>query len=186
MLAPSRPGPADFVAVAAAYFVSAKLSLFTVLPGGLAIVWLPTAVLLAALILFDRRASAFLAVIAIVVQVIAGVGHGSVTDAFILGIIGTGEALLAASILRRRRFEPTEMTIRDAASFALAGPIVASVAGAVVYSFLRGADGGGLEIFRIRWAADALGMTLVTPALLALALRRSVPLGAPGSWTLWD
>ena len=186
MRLPHRPGSVDFVAFATTYFVFAKVSLLTVMPEGMAIVWLPTAVLLAALILFERRSSALLAVVAIAVETAAGVGHGRVIDAFAVGVINAGEALLAAAILRGRHFDPREMTIRDAASFALAGPIVAAAAGAVVYSFLRGADGGGFEIFRIRWAADALGLTVLTPALLTLALRGPMLHGAPRGWTAWD
>lgn len=186
MRLPHRPTSLDFFAFAAAYFVFAKISLLTVMPEGMAIVWLPTAVLLAALILFERRSSALLAVIAIAIETAAGLDHSRAIDAFAIGAINAGEALLAAAILRRRHFDPREMTIRDAASFALAGPIVASAAAAVIYSFSRGADGGAFEIFRIRWAADALGLTVLTPALLALALRGPMLHRSPRGWTLLD
>ncbi|HEX5216635.1 MAG TPA: MASE1 domain-containing protein [Vicinamibacterales bacterium] len=186
MRLPHRPGSLDFVAFAAIYFLFAKLSLLSVMPEGMAIVWLPTAVLLAALILFERRSSALLAVVAIAIETAAGIGHGRVIDAFSVGVINAGEALLAAAILRRRHFDPREMTIRDAASFALAGPIVASAAAAAVFSLLRSVDGGGLEIFRIRWAADALGLTVLTPALLTFALRGPMLQGSPRGWTRWD
>ena len=186
MRLPHRPTSLDFFAFAAAYFVFAKVSLLTVMPEGMTIVWLPTAVLLAALILFERRSGALLAVVAIGVETAAGVGHGRVIDAFAVGVINAGEALVAAALLRRRHFDPREMTIRDAASFVFAAPIVAAASGAVIYSLLRGADGGGLETFRIRWAADALGLTILTPALLTLALRGPMLHGSPRGWTLWD
>ena len=183
---PYRPGPIQLAAFAAAYFVAAKISLLTVMPGGVAIIWLPAAVLLAALILFDRRASVLLAIIAIVAESIAGVGHGPMADGLMLGIISAGEALIAAAILRRFRFDPSEMTIRDAASFALAAPLLASAAGAVVWSFYRGTEGTALEIFRIRWCADALGLIVLTPALLAPGLRGSGSSSAQRGWNLWD
>lgn len=189
MRAWQRPRLLDFALFAATYLFFVLLNSAAVVPDGAPIIWLPNAVLLAALILFEGRGAGVFGLIAVALLPIAGAAGLTPAERVAVGVINAGEALLAAMILRRRRFNPRELTIRDVSSFAFAAPVIASMLGAMAASGVVAAfHGGGLafEYFRVRWASDALGLAVLTPALLTVALYRPASPRTPARWGWWD
>ena len=65
------PGAIDFVLLPVLYYVGAKLGMLTLMPEGIAILWLPNSVLLAALLRFQARRYVLFAALAIAAEIAA-------------------------------------------------------------------------------------------------------------------
>jgi diguanylate cyclase (GGDEF)-like protein len=170
---------AVFFLVPVGYFAGAKFGVqFTVMPEGIAILWLPNSVLLAALILRGGRGMLPLGLLVICAEVLADVPTFSMVESVLFGITNVAEAVFAYVLLMRSGFSPRFETLADLPRFVLAGPVagalLASALGATVYTHFRGEEVGYLQFLRIWWFGDAMGLLVFTPLILSFAL------GAPG------
>ena len=169
------PGPLALVAIPVAYFLGAKIGVaFTVMPEGVAIIWPPNSILLAALLRYDGRGWGRLIPLVIVAEVLADFPTFTVGEALLFGLINVAEASIAFVLLRRMGFDRSFKAIEDLLKFTLAAPVaaasVAALGGAATYSLFRGGATGFFDFLFIWWFGDALGLAILTPMFLRLWL----------------
>ena len=159
----------------AAYIVVAKLGLRVATIGrSVTLVWPPTGLALAALILGSRRLWPAVAVGAFVVNVTTpGVG---VLTAAAIAVGNTLEAVVGATLVRRRPFRPQLDETRHVLRFALLGAAVAPVVSATIGALALYA--GGLVpahavsvTSRVWWVGDFMGALVVAPVVLSWGSR---------------
>lgn len=169
------------ILVAAAYYVTARLSLRLALVGeSVTPVWPPTGIAVVALLWLGRRVWPGIALAAFLVNlpispspvVAAGIAVGN-----------TVAPLFACFLLQKVKFQPRLQRLRDALAIvflgALTGMLVSATVGASTL-FVSGAVmasgfGGAWSVW---WTGDAMGVLIVAPFLLTI---RSFRLGA-WSW----
>lgn len=171
--------------VGCVYFLGAWVGVHgTVMPEGIAILWPPNALLLAALLVLDRHRwwPCFPAVA--VAEVLADHGTFSLNESLAFALINIVEAVAAASLLRRAVTGPFDFArFHHVLAFGAIGlvlvPAIAAVFGATVYTLSRGEQTSFLTFWRVWWFGDALGLLILTPAAWSLAdrwKRRGEPL----------
>jgi signal transduction histidine kinase len=161
--------------VAVAYFLAAKLGLTLATVGvTVTLVWPPSGVAVAAMLLRGRRVWPGVAVGAFLAN--------ATTDASIIVALFTAvgnplEAVVAASLLKRvRGFGPSLERTRDVVALTLLGAVVASTVGATIgVAALAVVDavapGAIPAAWFTWWGGDALGILLVAPLILAWFMR---------------
>ncbi|MDO8861016.1 diguanylate cyclase [Haliea sp. E1-2-M8] len=160
--------------VGVAYWGGAYLGVTqTITPGGIAIVWPPNAVVLAALLILPRRDWISVIPAVILAEWLADVPAFPTWAALAFGVINLFEVFLAASLIRRFTKAPFRFdTLQQAGIFVLSGPLLASavaaLAGALVYILLGRDETSFLTLWRLWWLGDGLGLLLITPLLVTL------------------
>jgi len=183
-LAFDRPVPylASVVVLAATYFSAAKLALLVAIPPGYATaVWPPSGIALASVLLLGSRIWPGIWLGASLVNVTV---QSSLVAATLMGAGNTLEALAGAALVRALigvpgPFRRGEDVIKFVAIAALSAAIAATVAAvplAVVHS-LQSPE--LLWNWWTWWQGDTVGMIVVTPLILAWAVR------ANPAWTRW-
>src|SRR5437879_5412129 len=152
-----------------AYSVTARLGLLMDAVAGFAtLVWPPTGIALAGLILFGARLWPGVLAGALCVNLVAG---ATLPEALAIGIGNTLEALAGAWLLQRlARFDTRLERINDVISLVLLGGICSTAisAGAGTASLLLGgtiAPALSWPTFRAWWLGDMLGDLVVAPLL---------------------
>ena len=169
-----------FLRLAGCFFVEFLATVFVGLAPEADFIWVANGVMLAYLLLAPRgRWRAYLCV-GFFAQLSGGlfVGHHGVASGIFLTSLNLAEALLSASLLRRRNNELPDFTspayiARFLAFGVVVGPLVLGAVDAVVSplwhtaSPLWHADSAAAEL--VQWfAADALGVCVATPAFVAI------------------
>jgi len=169
--APAPPRPwAELLAYAALFFLAGRFSYWAPnRPGGLAIVWLPTGVQIAALLVRPRawRAIALLSLaIAIGNSLLAGRTEGMAIQ---FALENCAVALASAALVRRATGgAPRLDAVRPATAVVAIPAAVAAGAGALVRLLLQSVGGVGLDPgYWVFWLGTAAGVLLVVPAFLA-------------------
>ncbi|HEY7214016.1 MAG TPA: MASE1 domain-containing protein [Thermoanaerobaculia bacterium] len=167
------------VLLAAVYFAAGRLGLL--LPIGhnhVTLLWAPTGISLAAVLLFGWRAAPGIAVGAFLVNLTVG---GPPAGAVGIALGNTLEALLGAWLLRRFGFRPSLDRVRDVLLLLACGAMVSPLVSAAVGVASLAATGqipAEREVLNLAsywWLGDAMGALLVTPLLLTWA-------GLPRPW----
>jgi integral membrane sensor domain MASE1 len=173
-LSASDPPPAltDFLLLPVLYFVAARIGVaLSVMPNGMAILWPPNGVLLAYFIRFGPRNYAIFGALAVIAELAVDVPKYRVADAFLFGLINVAEVAIASTLLGRAQFNPRFTHLSDLAKFVGAAPVtgafIGALFGAFVYSRMPGTDTVYLQLFRIWWFGDALGMMIIAPLFLS-------------------
>jgi signal transduction histidine kinase len=158
---------------AAAYLVLAKVGLRVATVGrSVTLVWPPTGLALAALLLGSLRLWPAIAVAAFVVNATTpGVGP---LVAALIAVGNTLEAVVGASLVRRHAFRAQLDSTRDVVRFTFFGAAVATSVSATFGALALRAGGliptGALfATWRVWWIGDAMGALVVAPALLCWA-----------------
>jgi len=178
--------PADILrmsALAVLYVLTARLGLALDAVGGFAtVVWAPTGLALAALILFGIRLTPGVFVGAVVANLLTG---APLLAALGVGIGNTLEAVVGAWALRRiQHFRPSLDRLSDAVALlviATLAPLVSASIGVATLSAtgtVASAQAG--EAWRAWWVGDCIGAMLVAP--LILVWRR---MAEWDSWQRW-
>jgi len=147
--------------------------------GAVSLIWPPTGIALAALVLGGRRMAAPVWVGALIVNLLIG---GSPLTAALIACGNTLEALVAAELLARAGFRGSFESRREVRDFALiAGllaPLCAALGGATSLLVTGTIEAKGwLPTAALWWAGDATGALVVGPLVLTwLRPARSVPL----------
>ena len=156
--------------VALAYFLAAKLGLALATVGvTVTLVWPPSGVAVAALLLRGRRLWPGVAIGALLAN--------ATTDAPIAVALFTAagnplEAVVAASLLRRvRDFDPSLVRVRDVVALtlfaAVVAPVVSATVGVAGLLFAGAVLSSGVPAAWFTWwGGDAMGILLVAPLLL--------------------
>jgi signal transduction histidine kinase len=160
-------------AVAALYVLVARLGLkLDAVSGFATLVWAPTGISLAVLLLFGYRFSPAVLVGALAVNLWAG---ASVPVAIGIAIGNTSEALLGAYAMRRfARFHGSFDRLRHVLGLIVLAAMLSTIAsaGIGVASLLAGGVvslAGVRDTFRAWWVGDMLGDLVVAPLLLTWA-----------------
>lgn len=175
MMQRRSPRLVDVVLMPLLYYLGARAGVaLTIMPEGMAILWPPNSVLLAALIAFRGRRLVLFAVLALGAEVAADWPAFRLSESLLFGLANIAEAMVAHGLLTRWRFDPRLAAPIDLAKFVGAGPLAGALAaacgGAVVYSAFRGPETGYWEFLRIWWFGDALGLLIFTPLILSVWL----------------
>jgi integral membrane sensor domain MASE1 len=154
------------------YFVGGKLGIWlTVMPEGMAILWIPNAVVLAALLIYRGQHYFLIAFSAMAAEIAVCIPDFTIAEALLFGLTNVAEATLAFVLLRRVGFDLNFSRLSDAVKFVVCGPLIsalaASLSGGAVYSAFRGGEAGYLEFVRTWWFGDGLGLLIFTPLFLA-------------------
>jgi signal transduction histidine kinase len=156
--------------LAAAYLVVAKAGLLVAtVSKSVTLVWPPTGLALAALVLGTRALWPGVALGAFIANLTTpGV---SVVTAAAIAAGNTLEAVAGAALLQRRRFHPQLDRTRDVIAFVVLGAAVATMASATVGALTLWSAGhvpraALFETWRVWWVGDAMGALLVAPTLL--------------------
>lgn len=169
------------------HFASVKLTFFcAVTPENEVVVWLPNAVLLAALLRFRGQRGWLMAALTFGSDTIANLSAFTPPVALQLSLINLVEVGITYLLMRRAGSIDLKR-IGDLRSFVLAGPL----SGALLASFMAAAvidsqlptDTPYLTLTRLWWFGDALGLMIYTPLLLALtrsAHPDRLPVAPPG------
>jgi integral membrane sensor domain MASE1 len=100
------------------YFVGGKLSIWlTVMPEGMAILRIPNAVVLAALLILRGRHYFLIAVSAIVAEIAVCIPQFTILEALLFGVTDVAEATLAFLLLQRFAFDPKFGKLADEALY---------------------------------------------------------------------
>lgn len=163
--------------VGSAYFLGAWVGVHgTVMPEGIAILWPPNALLLAALLVLEPRRWWPCVPAVVVAELVADHGSFSLTESLSFALINIGETAAIAALLRQVvagsfDFERFNHVLAFGAVGLVLVPAIAAVFGATVYTLSRGEQTSFLTFWRVWWFGDALGLLVLTPAAWSVADR---------------
>ncbi|MFL6238583.1 MAG: SpoIIE family protein phosphatase [Actinomycetes bacterium] len=161
----------QLVAVGAAYYVAAKLSLRISLVGGVVTpIWPPTGIAVVALLGFGLRLWPAVTLAAFLVNLPI---NDSVGTAALIAVGNTAAPLLAAWLLRARRFRLELDQLRDAVSLVFLGALLAMTVSATFGTTALLLDdtirsGAYGSTWALWWAGDGTGVLVFAPVLLSL------------------
>jgi signal transduction histidine kinase len=166
-----RSGIAWTAGVAVAYFLAAKLGLTLATVGvTVTLVWPPSGVAVAAMLLGGRRVWPGVALGAFAANATSG---APLSIAFFTAVGNPLEAIIAATLLgRARNFDRSLERVRDVIALAVFGTMVAPIAGAsigvagLLFAGVVQPD-GALAAWFTWWGGDAMGILIVAPLILA-------------------
>ncbi len=161
-----------------AYFATAYVGLhFDPVSGFATLVWPPTGIALAALVLRGRYLWPGIALGALAVNLVTGAPLAAACG---IAAGNTIEALLGAFLLQRIGFEPSLERVRDVLGLVVLGAALSTtVSAAVGVASLWAVDktpDSALDTWRAWWLGDAIGDVVVAPALLVLGPRSRLSL----------
>jgi diguanylate cyclase (GGDEF)-like protein len=154
------------------HFASVKLTFSMALsPENEVVVWLPNAVLLAALLHYRGERAALLALLAFTSDVCANLPVFQPQQAVLLSLCNLAEVSVTYLLMRRLGASPGLERIEDFGRFLLAGPLLgalscALMAGAVLLTLDR-VTAAYPTLVLLWWFGDGLGLLIYTPLLLA-------------------
>ncbi len=176
-----EPGWLFFLGLPLVHFASIKLT-FTcaVTPENEVVVWLPNAVLLAALLRFRGRRGWIMACLCFCSEVSFPLPRIPTIEEVLLGLGNVSEVVFIYLLLHRAKVLPTLERSRDLVAFMLAGPFLGAMLAALfAAAVIRGLEGGPapyLTLMRLWWFGDALGLMIYTPLLLAFTQKQNEPI----------
>jgi len=166
-----RPNWLVYLLLLLFHFATVKLSFFcAVTPENQVVVWLPNAVLLAALLRFRGQRAWLMALLTFSSDVLGNVHAVQWNEAVQLGLIDVYEVVMTYLLMRRAKASPRLERIQDLGKFVLAGPLLsalfAGILGAIVIKAHDGGTPSYLSLMRLWWFGDGLGLLIYTPLLL--------------------
>lgn len=156
------------------HFASVKLTFSTALsPENEVVMWLPNAVLLAALLHYRGERGPLLAALAFGSDVFANLPVFSPLQAVLLSLCNLAEVTITYWLMRRLGASPGLERIGDFGRFLLAGPLLgalvcALLASAVLVFTRNNVTANYPTLVLLWWFGDGLGLLIWTPLLLAL------------------
>ncbi|MDB5774842.1 MAG: PleD [Herbaspirillum sp.] len=176
-----RPGRFVYILLPVFHFISVKLTFLCAVipPENGVVIWLPNAVLLAALLRFRGRRGWALAALAFSSDVIAKLPVFSWSQAVLMSIVNLIEVGATYLLMRRIGASPDLKRMRDLRKFVIAGPVVgaliAGLLGAAVIQAMTPTATSYFTLTRVWWFADGLGLLIYTPLLLAFTQPQAEP-----------
>lgn len=153
------------------YYACARVGALTLMPEGMAIVWLANGLLLAFLLLHRNKTLSFVAA-ALAAELVSNWTFFPIGTALAFAVVNIGEALLARWLLTRWRFDENFATLGDVFKFLAVAPGMsaglAAIAGASIYRSIGVTSTPFLESVRVWWLGDAVGLVLITPLVIGL------------------
>jgi len=155
------------------HFASVKLTFFcAVTPENEVVVWLPNAVLLAALMRFRGQRGWLMAALTFSSDTFANMALFTPAVAVQLSVINLIEVGVTYLLMRSAGASSDLKRVEDLRKFTIAGPLIgtllASLMAAAVLKTQMATGTPYLTLTRLWWFGDALGMMIYAPLLLAL------------------
>lgn len=168
-----KPGLTSFLLLPVLYFLSVKLSTaLTMTPEGTVIIWLPNAFALAALLYYQGQRYWLFIMTVLVAEVAGDIPVFHWHEALMLGLANVAEVTLAFVLMRKINMSSTLHRLEDVIKFVVAGPLIASLFGALIgaaiITFIGKQQTHYLSVVQAWWFGDGLGLLIVTPLLLAI------------------
>jgi len=162
-----------FVVLPLLHFASVKLTFLCAFsPENEVVVWLPNAVLLAALLRFRGDRAWLMAALTFTSDLIANLPVFPPLQAALLSGCNLTEVVLTYALMRRAGASPGLERLKDLAAFVVAGPafgaLCASLLAGLVLGTLPKVSAPYPALVLLWWFGDALGLLIYTPLLLAL------------------
>lgn len=181
-----RPTWQVFVALPLLHFASVKITFLCAFsPENEVVVWLPNAVLLAALLHFRGRRGWLMALLTFGSDLLANLPVFPPLQATLLSVCNLVEVTLTFLLLRRAGASPGLERIQDVGKFVVAGPIFGALAAALlaglVLQTLPKVGAPYPTLVLLWWFGDALGLLIYTPLLLAFARPAAEPTRVSGT-----
>jgi diguanylate cyclase (GGDEF)-like protein len=183
----TRPAWWVYLLLPLAHFASIKLTFsLAVTPENEVVMWIPNAVLLAALLHFQGRRGWALAALTFTSDVLANLPVFPAPQAVMLSLCNLAEVTASYLLIRHLGGSSRLERIKDFGKFVLAGPVLGAfaaslLAGAVLLTLDR-VTAAYPTLVLLWWFGDALGLLIFTPLLLALFAPQREPLAL--RW--WD
>lgn len=164
---PQRPPWWVYLLLPLLHFASVKLTYFCGLtPENEVVVWLPNAVLLAALLRYQGQRGWAMAALTYSSDVLASLSAFSASGAVLLSLVNLFEVVLAYYLMQRMHASLGLQRFRDFGKFIVAGPIagalLASLLASAVLLQLGTTTTPYLTLVRLWWFGDALGLLIYT------------------------
>ena len=168
-----KPGLISFLLLPLLYFLGVKLSLaYAMSPEGTALIWIPNAFALAALLYYGGQRYWLFMLLVLAAEVAGDIPVFRWHEALMLGVANVVEVTLAFLLMQKLKMSPAFHRLEDVIKFILAGPFTSSLFGALigaaVIQLIQNDRTIYLSIVQAWWFGDALGLTIGTPAILAL------------------
>ncbi|HET7791978.1 MAG TPA: diguanylate cyclase [Rhizobacter sp.] len=154
------------------HFASVKLTFLCAFsPENEVVVWLPNAVLLAALLHYRGRRAWLMAALTYSSDVVANLPVFPPVQAVLVSLANLAEVTIAFLLLRRLGASPALERLQDIGKFLIAGPLLGALCAALLASLvlltLPGVSASYPTLVLLWWFGDALGLLIYTPLLLA-------------------
>lgn len=169
----NRPDWRVFLLLPLLHFASAKLTFSTALsPENEVVMWLPNAVLLAALMHWRGQRAVLLALLAFGSDVFANLPVFPPLQTVLLSLCNLAEVTVTYFLMRKMGASPGLERIEDFGRFLLAGPLLGALGAALLASavFIFTRDNVTVDyptLVVLWWFGDGLGLLIWTPLLLA-------------------
>jgi diguanylate cyclase (GGDEF)-like protein/PAS domain S-box-containing protein len=156
----------------ACYVTTRWAAIHTPLGNGTVCLWPGNAIVLAALLLAPRRLWWLYAGVALPAELLAAGGEVPLPAALGFGLADLAEPVLAAVLIRGFSTAPFRFDdLRSLSRFAIAGPVAAAMAAALigtgVHAALVGKSVSYVAFWRLWWFGDGVGLLIVTPLVVA-------------------
>lgn len=153
------------------HFASVKLSFYCgVTRENEVVVWLPNAVLLAALLRFRGQRAWLMASLTFASDLVANLPEFPFPEAALLCLVNVFEVAATYLLMRRVGASSTRAGVQDFVKFMAVGPVVSALlAGLLAATILKCFDpaaGPLATLTRLWWFGDALGLLIYTPLLM--------------------
>jgi signal transduction histidine kinase len=140
------------------------------------IIWLPNAVLLAALLRFNGEGWPIMAAVTFATNVMGNLPSAPWTEAVLLSSVNLVEVGLTFFLMRMAHASPALDRMRHFVSFVVSGPLLACFVSGLLGAAVIAAYGANVPyvtLMRVWWFDDGLGMLIFTPLLLLATQEQS-------------
>jgi diguanylate cyclase (GGDEF)-like protein len=157
------------------YIILGKLSIsYITMTEGIAIVWLPNAIILSTFLLRPRDEWLFYICTFLISEIIADLGNFTLLQSIQFGFINIFEGLMAVLLIQRFNKNTINFkNIKYLISFMVFAltivPAIAAILGALVYVTQIETQTNFLEFWRVWFFGDALGLLLLVPLIVLIS-----------------
>ncbi len=157
------------------YIILGKLSIsYITMPEGIAIVWLPNAIILSTFLLRPKNEWLWYICTFLISEIVADLGNFTLLQSIQFGFINLFEGLMAVLLIQRFNKNTTNFkNIKYLISFIFLAltlvPSITAILGALVYVTQIESQTNFLEFWRIWFFGDALGLLLLVPLIVLIS-----------------
>ena len=165
--------------ISLSYIILGKLSIsYITMPEGIAIVWLPNAVILSTFLLRPRTEWFWYIFTFLISEIVADLGSFTLLQSLQFGLINIFEGLMAVLLIQRFNKNTINFkNIKYLISFMVFAltlvPSISAILGALVYVTQIESQTNFLEFWRLWFFGDALGLLLLVPLIVLISQNKN-------------
>lgn len=167
--------------ISISYIILGKLSIsYITMPEGIAIVWLPNAVILSTFLLRAKSEWVWYIFTFLISEIIADLGTFTFVQSLQFGLINISEGLVAALLIQKFNKNIINFkNIKYLISFIILAltivPSISAIFGALVYVTQIESQTNFLEFWRLWFFGDSLGLLLLVPLITLISQNKTFP-----------